>query len=115
MPNSNGMPKPSSKISNPRISQFCQALASFYTLMPKRKPLFGISVIVEGIRERRLRHSNLIEIYQRFHGWLQETRRLKPILHLPLVRPSEGALSRAFADSKNKMGIKARFRKMTAD
>jgi hypothetical protein len=83
--------------------------------MPKRKPLFGISVIVEGIRERRLTHSNLIEIYQRFHAWLHETRRLKPILHLPLVRPSEGAQARAFADSKNKMGIKARFRMMTAD
>jgi len=83
--------------------------------MPKRKPLFGISVIVEGLRERRLTHSNLIEIYQRFHGWLNETRRLKTILHLPLVRPSEGAQARAFADSKNKKGIKARFRMMTAD
>ena len=83
--------------------------------MPKRKPLFGISVIVEGIRERRLTHSNVIEIYQIFHGWLHETRRLKPILHLPLVRPSEGAQTRAFADSKNKMDIKARFRMMTAD
>jgi hypothetical protein len=83
--------------------------------MAKRKPLFAISVIVEGIRERRLTQSNLIEIYQRFHAWLHETRPLKPILNLPLVRPSEGAQARAFADSKNKKGIKARFGMMTAD
>jgi hypothetical protein len=40
---------------------------------------------------------------------------LKPILHLPLVRESAGTQARAFADSKNKIGIKARFRMMTAD
>ena len=72
-------------------------------------------MIVEGIRERRLTHSSLIEIYQIFDGWLNETRRLKPILHLLLVRPSAGALSRALADSKNKKGIKARFPMMAAD
>ena len=39
---------------------------------PEERAANGVESTIEGIKERRLSHKELIDIYERLHGWLHE-------------------------------------------
>jgi hypothetical protein len=45
---------------------------------PAEKEDQGVNIVIEGVPDRRLTHDELIEIYQRLHGWAHE---LNPYTH----------------------------------